>query len=232
MTVCHFVFFRFEGAPDRRVAEADLPGLHAFLRATPALRIAKVHVALPERVAGPFVNDERPPQLALQLYYDRIEHLEAPVLAGGHLQGLAATLPSLAGGRITHQAMVVRPFPVPPNDARTPTRCSYLVHYPGAAEDMNAWLRHYVTHHPQLMFDFPGIREIEVYSRLDWCDAVPWERATAMQRNKVVFDSPEALSASLVSPAIGPMRADYHSFPPFTGANVHYPMITRTEVFA
>lgn len=228
MIVCHFVFFRIAARPADRASEADLARLTAHLRATPALRKAHIHTASPEAIRGPFAGDERAPALALQLYYDRIEDLEAPILAGGHLQGLAQCLPSLAGARITHQAMVVRPFPVPPAGARTPTRCSYLVHYPGAAADMNAWLRHYVTHHPQLMFDLPGIREIEIYTRLDWCDDVPWERATAMQRNKVVFDSPAALAASLVSPALGPMRADYHAFPPFTGANVHYPMITTT----
>jgi hypothetical protein len=42
-----------------------------------------------------------------------------------------------------------------------------------------------------------------------------------------VFDSPATLSTALLSPTIRNMRADYHRFPPFSGGNVHYPMVTR-----
>jgi hypothetical protein len=47
-----------------------------------------------------------------------------------------------------------------------------------------------------------------------------------MQRNKVVFDSAEALVRALNSPVRGEMRADFHKFPPFEGDNVHYPFAT------
>jgi hypothetical protein len=80
------------------------------------------------------------------------------------------------------------------------------------------------------MARFPGIRGIEIYSRLDWCSPTGWQRETAMQRNKVVFDSPEALTEALNSPVRHEMRADFRQFPPFTGTNSHFPMWTRKIV--
>ena len=127
--------------------------------------------------------------------------------------------------------MLTRSFPVPDPQVRAPPRglaCSYLVHYPGEAEDINAWLMHYVKHHPPLMARFPGVREIEIYSRVDWCGGLPWPREVAMQRNRLMFDTPEALSAGLSSPALVEMRKDRGKFPPFTGGAVHYPLLTQT----
>ena len=74
---------------------------------------------------------------------------------------------------------------------------------------------------------FPGIREIEVCTRVDWCGFLPWRRVDYMQRNKVVFDSPAALTAALNSPVREEMRADFKLFPPFSGENAHFPVATR-----
>jgi uncharacterized protein (TIGR02118 family) len=106
--------------------------------------------------------------------------------------------------------------------------CSYLVHYPGTAEDLNAWHLHYLTHHPAIMRTFPGVRQIEIYTRVDWVDHLASRRVEYMQRNKLVFDSPEALSRALTSDVIKNMRADFSQFPPFTGGNKHFPMLTRS----
>ncbi len=126
--------------------------------------------------------------------------------------------------------MLARDFWVPDRAFRTPAGalpCTYLVHYPGPAEDLNAWLSHYIAHHPPIMARFPGIREIEICTRLDWCDALPWPRVEAMQRNKVVFDDATALTAALNSPVRHEMRADFARFPAYRGGNLHYPMATR-----
>lgn len=48
-----------------------------------------------------------------------------------------------------------------------------------------------------------------------------------LQRNKITFDSNEALTAGLQSPARAAMRKDYESFPAFTGPVTHFPMATR-----
>ena len=112
------------------------------------------------------------------------------------------------------------PFAPEPPPAGQP--CSFLVHYPGPAADLNAWNRHYNTHHPPLMARFPGVRLVEIYTRIDWVCGLPWPAETAMQRNKLMFDSPAALSAALASPVLAEMRADFNTFPPFQGGNVHH----------
>ena len=135
-----------------------------------------------------------------------------------------------AGRVVTQQAMLTRRFPVPDAVLRTPAGglpCSYLVQYPGPAVDLNAWHAHYNRHHPPLMAKFPGVRGIEIYTRIDWVGGLPWRREDMMQRNKLLFDSPEALSAGLLSPVLQEMRADFNQFPPFEGGNVHYVLETR-----
>ena len=217
MRITHFIMVD-AGAP-----VGDVETIAAIVRATPGLTAARLYT--PERAHDPYLDDGAPPPLVLQLYLETIEALEAAVGAGGHLQALAARLP-----RATHQAMVARDFRVPDPTFRTAPGalpCTYLVHYPGPAEDLNAWLSHYIAHHPPIMARFPGIREIEICTRLDWCDALPWRRVDAMQRNKVVFDDAAALTAALSSPVRHEMRADFARFPAYRGGNLHYPMATR-----
>jgi len=125
--------------------------------------------------------------------------------------------------------MLARAFPVPDGrgaDSAEPG-CTYLVTYEGAAADQNAWVSHYIASHTAIMARFPGIREVEVCTRVDWCGLLPWPRADAMIRNKVVFDDADALTAALNSPVRHDMRADFQRFPKFAGTVTHYPM--RTE---
>jgi uncharacterized protein (TIGR02118 family) len=198
---CLFLVFRNAIEPDE-----------ARLRST-AMR--KAHVYTPERADDPFLNDGAPPPLALQLYFDTLPALES-----------ACDLLDY-GKNAVAQAMAVRPFPVP--NPGTP-KCTYLVAYDGPAEDEHAWHAHYLAHHPPLMARLPGILELEVYTRVDWVAPAGWQRANCMQRNKVSFDSPAALSAALDSPERRAMRADYNRLPRFAGAVTHYPMSTRVVV--
>jgi hypothetical protein len=216
--------------PDLRIGAAELARVAAVVSATPKLRRGLIFT--PEASVGRYYpHDGPPPHLALELYFDRIEHLEDALGRDGHLQQLTMpeTLPSLIDAEATQQAMVARPFPVPDSSFRSgpgETPCSYLVHYPGKAEDLCVWIDYYLRHHPQIMARFPGIREIEVSTRVDWSGFLPWPRVDHMQRNKLVFDSGAALVRALESPVRAEMRADYHKFPPFTGDNVHYPFAT------
>jgi uncharacterized protein (TIGR02118 family) len=175
----------------------------------------KGHVYTPERADDPFLNDGALPPLALQLYFDSLPTLESS------FQILQFGKHALA------QAMAVRPFPVP--NPGVP-KCTYLVAYEGPAEDEQAWHAHYLAHHPPLMARLPGIRELEVYTPVDWVAPPGWERANCMQRNKVAFDSAAALTAALNSPERHAMRADYNQLPRFAGAVTHYPMSTRVVV--
>jgi hypothetical protein len=206
-------------------ASPDLTWLADVLAGTPALRQGVIYT--PSNTSDPYLDDGPPPQLVLQLYFDDIVALETAVASNGHLQRLCAL--DMTGA--TQQAMLVRQFPVPDPVFCTPPdelSCTYLVAYEGAADDLAAWLAHYIDDHPPIMARFPGIRQVEVYSCIDWCGGLPCRRVVHMQRNKVVFDSPAALTAALNSPVRHEMRAAFHRFPAFTGPITHFPMTTRT----
>jgi hypothetical protein len=231
MTFSYFLTFHDADHPDRRIADADLVRVTEIVATTPALQRGLVYT--PECTSDPYLNDGASPPLALQLYFADLPALEAAVATDGHLQALAqpGSLPSIAGTAPIQQAMVARSFAVPQPKFDTSSRelpCTYLVHYPGKAEDLNLWLAHYYAHHATLMTRFPGIREVEVATRLDWVGFLPFERANYMQRNKVVFDNAAALTAALNSPIRHEMREDFNRFPPYEGSNIHYPMATLT----
>jgi uncharacterized protein (TIGR02118 family) len=227
MTISFILTFRNPARPQARTSEADKSRFVGIVKTTPGLRKALVYE--PQSADDPYLNDGAPPQLAAQLYFADIADLEAALAHAGHLQALVAPndFPSLSGTAVTQQAMLSRAFRVP--DAAFSTgepHCTYLVSYEGSAADLNAWLHHYIANHPPLMAKFPGIREIEVCTRIDWCGFLPWPRVDYMLRNKVVFDNAAALTAALNSPVRHEMRADYKTFPPFTGPVSHFPMAT------
>lgn len=230
MRFAYFLSFFDRNDPEKEVDRATLDRVADIVGSTPNLKRGLVYHA-DRSVGRHYPNDDAPPQLALQLYFDEIAHLEDAVARDGHLQQLALpqTLPDLAVAEAQQQAMIVRRFTVPEpvrGQAASDPFCTFLVHYPGAAEDLNAWLDHYVRCHPPIMAKFPRIREAEVCSRMDWIGFLPWPRVDYMQRNKVVFDSAEDLLAALDSPVRAEMSADFAAFPPFTGGNAHYPLTT------
>jgi hypothetical protein len=226
MSTCLFLSFRFDAEP----AADEMAKLERLLRAAPKLRKALVHT--PASASDPYVKDGAPPALVLQLYFAELAELEAAVSRNGTLGALAshAEFPVLAKAEIIQQAMLVRGFAVPDPAFKTPPgnpHCTYLVSYEGEAEDLNAWHAHYLESHIAHMATFPDIRELEVYTRLDWVSRQPWRRANFMQRNNVVFDSAGALDRALHSPVRHVMRADFNAFPKFSGPNRHYAMATR-----
>src|SRR6202050_433729 len=225
MNTC--LFLTFKSGSD--VTATELARLTALVRAMPKLAKALLHT--PASTSDPYVKDGPSPSLVLQLYFATLPGLEAVAARSGHLRALTSRdeFRDLAQAEATQQAMQVRPFAVPEPALRTPhgePYCTYLVSYEGEAEDLNAWHTHYLENHTRHMAVFPGIRELEVYTRLDWVSRAPWRRLHFMQRNKVAFDSPDALQQALHSPVRHEMRADYRTFTPFTRPHNHYAMAT------
>lgn len=223
----------FESAdPAVRIGAEDFQRVADIVRGTPQLRRARLYQ--PESAKDYYTDDGPSPPFAMQLDFDTLAALEAAIAADGHLQAVARlALPGLQGCTVTQQVMARRPFPVDDPVSRTPADsvpCSFLVHYPGYADDFDAWLNYYLSHHPQIMRFFPGVREIEIFTRVDWVDAMPWKRVHYMQRNKLVFDSAAAITAAMNSPVRHDMRADFEKFPRFHGSNVHFPMATYTHM--
>jgi uncharacterized protein (TIGR02118 family) len=180
--------------------------------APPPAAWALVHV--PDAVRDPFLDDGRAPQPVMQLYFESVAALEA---AAADVRGVDGA-----------EAMQVHRFPLPEPWPRPPERyCTYLVAYEGPADNEAAWLAHYLEHHPPLMARLPGIRELEIYTPLEWrCPAHP-RRVRHLQRNKVAFDSAAALAAALDSPVRAEMRADFARFPPYRGRVSHHAMTTQ-----
>lgn len=229
MTIAWFAHFKDDAKPQTHITPQEHQRVQDIVAGVPGLQRGLIFT--PWDIGDLYFDDGLPPQLALELYFDDIAALETALGKDGALQALArpGTLPSLADGIVEEQAMLARTYPVPDPSFRTPPgqpHCSFLVHYPGQAEDLNRWLIHYLANHTRIMATFPDIRQIEICTRLDWCSEMPWKRVAYMQRNKVVYDDGQALQKAQKSPILQEMRADFHSFPPFTGNNVHYPMAT------
>jgi hypothetical protein len=223
-----FLTWRVPANPGAAVSEAERLGVEKILRGVAGLDHALVYT--PASAHDPYLNDGPSPPLVLQLYFSDIADLEAACARDGILQALASpeTLPSLSGADVTQQAMLARAYPVDDKKPHPDPACTYLVSYTGQAENLNEWLSYYIAHHPVIMRRFPAIRGIEICTRIDWCGFLPFERVDYMQRNKNVYDNAEALNAALNSPVRHEMRADFHKFPPFSGGNTHFPMLTRT----
>jgi hypothetical protein len=235
MTVCLFLTFWAREHERVVISPREIGSISDLLRRMPGLARGLIHTAA--NANDPYLDDGTPPALALQLYFAELPALETALARSGPLQALASSeaFPELAQCVPTQQAMLARAFAVPDpaiRPAADGAYCTYLVAYEGQAENLNLWLDHYLTHHTGHMARFPGIRELEVYTGLDWVGFLPWRRVDFMQRNKVAFDSVEALTAALHSPIRHEMRADYRTFPPFSGPVTHYPMATRVAVAA
>ena len=210
--------------------EHDHQGLIAFLRGCP--RLIEGHVMTPVHAHDPHYAAElhTSPALVLQLEFAEIADLENNLRPHGYLQTLAHAdlLPSLEGATASHHAMLTRRYPVaePVQGERPEGLLSYLVEYEGPAKDENAWHLFYVEGHPPLLAKFPGIRKIEIYTPAVLISALPFAMRKTMQRNKTVFDSPEAMNAAMASPVRAALRRDFHNFPAFEGAAAHYPFRT------
>ena len=168
----------------------------------------------PDRARDPFLDDGAASAGVLQLYFESLDALQAAAARVGE--------PAEA------EAMQVHRFAVPLPWQRAPSRyCTYLVAYEGPADDEAAWLAYYLEHHPPLMAKLPQIRELEIYAPIDWRCPPRLKGLRHLQRNKVSFDSREALEAALASPVRSEMRADFASFPPYHGRVTHYAMTTQ-----
>ena len=188
-----------------------------FLSASAALELPSSERTLryqPDRVRDPYLDDGAPPAHVAQLYFESVAALEAA----------AARVRAPADG----EAMQVHSFGVPEPWQRVPPRyCTYLVAYEGPAENEAAWLAYYLEHHPPLMSRLPRIRELEIYTPIEWRCPAPLRRVRHLQRNKVAFDDAAALAAALDSAVRREMRADFAGFPSYRGRVMHHAMTTE-----
>ena len=224
-----FLTFVHPDAPLRLSAD-EHDRIATLVRSVPG--VYRAHFFTPEIARDRYFDDGPSPMLTLQLYFPQLQALEAAAAEGGTLAALFGnSFPSLAASDVEQQAMWTRPFSTPasgmPDDI---TPCSYLVHYPGEADDLSTWLRYYFANHARIMGTFPGVLEVEVFTCVDWVSGLPARRVAYFQRNRIMFESAAALEAALNSPVREDMKADRALFPPFSGTNIHFPMATHTVI--
>jgi uncharacterized protein (TIGR02118 family) len=232
MDVTHTLFVIYSD-PDAIASRADLETVFQAARPLPGLVQGLAFTPMLVEGDQPFARDGRGPPLVLQLDFAGAEDLDAAASSEGPLLAILrpGALPSLANAKVTHQRMLGRRFAVADPEFKTEPGAhplTFLVEYPGPTADLEAWLDHYDANHPPIMVRFPGIRDVATFRPAPTrSDALPGETATAMQRNKVVFDSGAALIAALASPVMAEMAADAATFPPHSGTATHFPMATH-----
>ena len=203
----------------------------ATLRDLPKARAIETYV--PEESKDPYLNDGPGPVLMVQVDFDDIGDVERAISGGAFRSEIADTskIP-VPGISLTHDALEMRWWAVGGDDGPHPRTApvSYVVRYYPPAEDEQAFIDFYVSHHPQILAKLPKIRNVLCYLRLDWKDSAGIERADTMIGNEVVFDSLQDLNDSLKDDVRHELRDDYKQFPPFGGNVTHFAM-TRRRVY-
>lgn len=201
------------------------------LRALPKARAIELYE--PEVSEDPYLNDGPGPVLMVQVDFDDVGDLEGAIAGGAFRSEIADTskipVPNIA---LTHDALEMRWWAVGGDDKPHPRTApvSYVVRYYPPAENEQAFIDFYVSHHPQILAKLPRIRNVLCYLRLDWTDPAGIERANTMLGNEVVFDTLQDLNDSLKSDVRHELRDDYKQFPPFDGNVTHFAM-TRRRVY-
>lgn len=235
MNYCLFLLAQAGKAQASLVAAPIAPAFVRSLRAIPGLARLTVHRA-GGRAQDPAIAHGEGPQWAFQFYFDDLLALEAALARGAALDCAwrGSDMAALQDLRWSQQVMAVRRYALatawPRQEKALRQACTYFVSYEGRAADDEAWLAHYLRHHPPLMKKLPALRALEVYSRVDCDSGLPISKSRALQRNLVMFDSLQELNDALHSPVRRELRADYESFPAFEGVSPHGAM--ETEIHA
>jgi hypothetical protein len=205
---------------------ASLPELANFDVYTPAEGTSR----------DPYNNDHSGPLMLLMLDFASRDALAGAAGSGA----IAAPLRDVASDiAATGAAFERRFYPVGDGTQAAPLQApfSYVVRYHHPADDVAAFIANYLATHPVTQARLPGIRSIMCYLSLDDISAnglghpgSGLKSANYMIGNEVVFDHIDAFNAAMASPVRQELRAHYHEFPRFSGANTHYPMTRRRLV--
>jgi diadenosine tetraphosphatase ApaH/serine/threonine PP2A family protein phosphatase len=179
-----------------------------------------------EGAKDPLVDDGPGPLLIAMLGFADEDALDRAIAHAAFAEYLQQ-LPD--GVRAGGEAMECRHYPVGGAAAPAALRApfSYVVRYHRPAEDEAAFIANYVATHPPTLARLPAIRNIMCYFPLDRPNPPGLAKAGYMLGNEVVFDDVAAFNRAMASPVRQELRAHYHAFPPFSGANTHYPMLRR-----
>jgi hypothetical protein len=183
--------------------------------------------------SDPYLDDGDGPVLIVQADFDSVAEAEAAASDNGFeslckkMEGCPAS-----GIQLHHEMLEVEFYPVEGETEASPRTASlsYVVRYERPVEDEAAFISNYTKMHPPLLGRFENIRNVICYTPVDWNDPMAIKKSDYMLGNEVVFDSLNALNASLKSDLRHELREDFKTFPPFTGRNTHFAM-NRTRRF-
>ena len=196
----------------------------AAWRELPGLVSHDLYVGVSEGAKDPLVDDGPGPLLIAMLAFADADALDKAVVSAAFKQSLAR-LPD--GVRAAGEAMECRHYPV--GDAPAPAQLrapfSYVVRYHRPAEDEAAFVANYVATHPPTLARLPAIRNIMCYFPLERPNPPGLAKSNYMLGNEVVFEDVGAFNRAMASQVRHELRAHYRGFPPFSGANTHYPML-------
>jgi hypothetical protein len=198
-------------------------------RGLPGLVSHDLYLGVADGAKDPLVDDGPEPLLIAMLAFADADAF-GDAVAGGDLAAPLTRLP--AGARAAGEAMEGRHYPVAGAAAPADLRAtfSYVVRYHRPAEDEAAFIANYIATHPPTLARLPGIRNIMCYFPLDRPNPPGLPKAGYMLGNEVVFDDVAAFNRAMASPVRQELRAHFRAFPPFSGANTHYPMLRRRLV--
>lgn len=199
-------------------------GPRQALNALPDLASLDLYTPAEGSARDPYNHDAAGPLMLLMIEFRRREALAA-ALAAGRVAAALGTLPP--GITATGVAFERRFYPVGEGTVPAPLTApfSYVVRYQRPADDEAAFIANYLATHPVTQAKLPGIRSVMCYLPLDELRDRNLAGTDTMIGNEVVFDDLEAFNAAMASPVRQELRAHFHEFPRFTGANTHYPMI-------
>ena len=180
---------------------------------------------MPQPSHDPYLDDGPGPAALLQTRFADRGALEKAIGASGFADSSQAG--KSADVTLVHQAFEVREYPVAGADqpAELDAPVSYVVRYFRPADDEQAFIDYYCTNHPPLLGKLPDIRNIFCYVPITWTDGSSIDQINYLFGNEVVFDSLDALNASLASEIRDELREDFHNFPKFAGSNPHHAML-------
>lgn len=204
-------------------------GPRQALTALPSLASLDLYTPAEGSARDPYNRDAAGPLMLLMIEFSRRDALAATLAAGRVTAALGALPPGIAA---TGVAFERRFYPVgqSKNPAPLTAPFSYVVRYQRQADDEAAFIANYLATHPVTQAKLPGIRSIMCYLPLDELRDRSLAAADTMIGNEVVFDDIEAFNAAMASPVRQELRAHFHEFPRFTGANTHYPMIRSRQI--
>ncbi len=225
MAVSCFLTYWGEAQDTDAVFEAYRAGPASFLAEAPDA--LSVELQAPSDADDPFLGGDIPPLLVAQLRFASLAHAERALASAAVARALDEfqDVP-VSDWHATVEVMrgQVHPDAGESNGDTTAVPVTYLVDYQRPADDEAAFIDYYCANHPPIMAELPGISRLEIYTPVEWTNPLALDRADAMLMCDVSFETTDALTAALHSDVRHRLRADYETFPPFSGRVGHFPM--------